>query len=112
MKDDLVRGTGSKQWYIVHSAGESDLYYGFYKTFDDPSQAAEYDRAQSDRAKVSSLVDENGDRIFPQVGFVPINTPDPPAPGPGICRATPATGRFRSPCTREAFSASSWRWTR
>ena len=102
MKDDLVRGTGSKQWYIVHSADESDLYYGFYKTFDDPSQAAEYARAQSDRAKVSTLVDENGDPIFSEVGFVPINTPDPPAPGNGICRATPATGRFRSPCTRES----------
>jgi hypothetical protein len=79
-KDYLVRGTGSKDWYVVHSADESDLYFGFYKTFDDRSQTKEYERAQSDRARVSSLVDDNGERIFPQIGFVPINTPDPPAP--------------------------------
>ncbi|HEX4054831.1 MAG TPA: hypothetical protein VHX86_11250 [Tepidisphaeraceae bacterium] len=80
MKDDLVRSTGSKDWYVVHSSDDSDLYYGFYKTFDDRSQAAEYDRAQTDRARVSTLVDDNGDRLFPDAGFVPINTPDPPAP--------------------------------
>jgi hypothetical protein len=79
-KDYLVRQTGSKDWYVVHSADESDLYFGFYKTFDDRSQITEYTRAQTDRAKVSSLVDNNGDRMFPQIGFVPIETPDPPAP--------------------------------
>ncbi len=80
VKDYLIRQTGSKDWYVVHSADESDLYFGFYKTFDDRGQVAEYTRAQSDRAKISSLVDEDGQTMFPQIGFVPIETPDPPAP--------------------------------
>jgi hypothetical protein len=79
-KDMLIRSTGLKDFYIVHEAEESDLYYGFYKTFDDRAQLAEYTRAQSDRAKISSLVDQNGDPIFPQVVFGSINLPDPPAP--------------------------------
>lgn len=79
-KDALIRSTGSKDWYIVHSAEESDLYFGFYKTFYDQSQLGEYTRAQSDRAKVSSLVNEDGEALFPQVVFVSINVPDPPAP--------------------------------
>jgi hypothetical protein len=80
MKDELVHGTGSKQWYLVHSADESDLYYGFYKTFDDHSQVQEYARAHSDLAKVATLVDQDGQRIFSDVSFVPVDTPDPPAP--------------------------------
>jgi hypothetical protein len=80
MKNELISGTGSKDWYIVHSEDESDLYYGFYKTFDDHSQVKEYTRAQSDRIRVSTLVDQNGDRLFADASFVPINTPDPPAP--------------------------------
>ncbi len=80
LKDYLVRQTGSKDWYVVHSADDSDLYFGYYKTFDDRAQMAEYTRAQTDRAKISSLVDNDGERMFPQIGFVPIETPDPPAP--------------------------------
>jgi len=80
IKDYLIRQTGSKDWYVVHSADESNLYFGFYKTFDDRSQLDEYTRAQTDRAKVSSLVDNDGAAMFPQIGFVPIETPDPPAP--------------------------------
>ncbi|MGD0390555.1 MAG: hypothetical protein ABSC42_16540 [Tepidisphaeraceae bacterium] len=79
-KELLIRSTGSKDWYIVHSADESELYFGFYKTFDDRSQLAEYTRAQTDRARVSSLVNQDGDALFPEVAFTSINTPDPPAP--------------------------------
>ncbi|MGA2440327.1 MAG: hypothetical protein ABSH08_05180, partial [Tepidisphaeraceae bacterium] len=79
-KELLIRSTGSKDWYVVHSAEESDLYFGYYKTFDDRSQLAEYTRAQTDRARVSSLVNQDGDAIFPQVVFTSINMPDPPAP--------------------------------
>jgi hypothetical protein len=79
-KDVIIRATTLKDFYLVHSAEESDLYYGFYKTFDDRSQLAEYTRAQTDRAKLASLVDGNGDPVFAQVIFGSINLPDPPAP--------------------------------
>ena len=80
VKDMLIRQTGSKEWYVVHTADESDIYYGFYKTFEDHSQVKEYARAQSDHAKVASLVDQDGNAIFPIVSFCLINVPDPPAP--------------------------------
>jgi hypothetical protein len=80
VKDMMLTSTGLKDFYIIHSADESDLYYGFYKTFDDQSQVGEYTRAQSDRAKLASLVDAEGDPIFSQVVFEGINLPDPPAP--------------------------------
>jgi hypothetical protein len=79
-KQALVKMTQSNEWYIVHSDQESDLYYGFYKTFDDRSQLAEFTRAQSDRAKIASLLNEQGDPIFPEAGFAPIDTPNPRAP--------------------------------
>jgi hypothetical protein len=79
-KQYLIQRTGLKDWYVIHSAQESDLYYGFYKTFDDASQTEEYTRAQSDHAKVSSLVNDMGDKLFSMVLFVPLNMPDPPAP--------------------------------
>jgi hypothetical protein len=79
-KQYLIARTGLKDWYIIHSEGESDLYYGFYTTFDDPAQTAEFTRAQDDHAKLTSLVNDVGDKIFSMVLFVPINLPDPPAP--------------------------------
>jgi hypothetical protein len=79
-KDMLIQTTHLKGWYVVHGAEESDLYYGYYKTFDDQSQPKEYARAQADRVKISSLVDADGDRLFPEVAFASINLPDPPAP--------------------------------
>ena len=80
IKDLLIRQTGSKDWYVVHTEDESDIYYGFYKTFEDHSQLVEYQRAQSDRAKVASLLDQEGNAVFPLVSFCLINMPDPPAP--------------------------------
>jgi hypothetical protein len=80
IKDMLIRQTGWKDWYVVHTADESDIYYGFYKTFEDHTQIAEYQRAQTDRAKVASLLDSDGNPIFPLVSFCLINVPDPPAP--------------------------------
>jgi hypothetical protein len=79
-KEMLIQSTKSNDWYVVHGADASDLYFGFYKTFEDRSQLAEYTRAQTDKVRVATLVDDNGDRLFPSVAFTPINTPDPPAP--------------------------------
>lgn len=80
VKEIMIRSTGSKDWYVVHGSDESDLYYGFYKTFDDRSQLNEFNRAQNDKAKVASLVNNDGENLFPNVMFTSINTPDPPAP--------------------------------
>jgi hypothetical protein len=79
-KQELVQRTGSREWYILHAEDQSTLYYGFYKTYDDRSQTAEYTRAQTDHARISSLLNAGGDRLFPQAIFAPITLPDPPAP--------------------------------
>jgi hypothetical protein len=80
IKETLIQATHSNEWYLVHSDQESDLYYGFYKTFEDRGQPLEYARAQNDHARLLSMVDDNGDHLFQNVTFVPINTPDPIAP--------------------------------
>jgi hypothetical protein len=79
-KEYLKYRTGSDQWYVIHSADESDLFYGFYSTDDERAQDGESRRALADRLKLSSLKDEDGRPMFAQVLFVPINPPDPPAP--------------------------------
>jgi len=80
IKQQLIQQTHLKDWYVVHGQSESDLYYGYYKTHEDVTQTEEYARAQADHAKMLSLRDEQGDRLFPMVVFVTINQPDPPAP--------------------------------
>jgi hypothetical protein len=79
-KEYLISHTEFKDWYVIHSEQESDLYYGFYKTYDDKTQTEEYARARADHDKVAGIVNQDGTPLFPQVIFVPINLPDPPAP--------------------------------
>jgi len=81
MKEELVRNTGLKQWYLVHSENESSLYYGFYRTTPgDVKDRAEADRAQKDKLKLAALQDAMGDQPFRHCLFVPLNSNDPPAP--------------------------------
>jgi hypothetical protein len=75
----VIARTGMKDWYVYHNDQTSDLMYGFYKTFEDKTQKAEYDRAQADRKALENLTDSGGNRVFQQVIFVPITLPDPPA---------------------------------
>ncbi|MGA2584726.1 MAG: hypothetical protein ABSG31_15730 [Tepidisphaeraceae bacterium] len=80
LKEQLIAQTRDQQWYCIHMTDESDLFYGYYKTYDDRSQMAEFNRAQSDRARIASMVSDVGDPLFGQVFFQPISLPDPPAP--------------------------------
>lgn len=80
VKEQLIHRTGSSNWYVLHGEGQSTLYYGFYKTFDDSSQPEEKARAQADRLSISRLRDDNGDTPFSGCGFVALASPDPDAP--------------------------------
>src|SRR5690242_5204198 len=31
-KDELIKLTGMKDWYIIHQEGQSVIYYGFYRS--------------------------------------------------------------------------------
>ena len=80
IKQQLIQQTQLKDWYVVHSQTQSDLYYGYYKTHEDVTQTEEYARAHAEQAKIASLHNDQGEKLFPMVVFVPINLPDPPAP--------------------------------
>lgn len=79
-EQNLKRDTHSNDWYVIHKEDESDLFFGYYKTIDDRSQLAEYTRAQSDKARLSAMVDRNGEKLFAEVIFQPVASADPPAP--------------------------------
>jgi hypothetical protein len=75
-----MRSTPLNQWYVVHEANQSILYYGFYRSFNDGDQAKENQRAQADRAAIDQLTDQRGDRPFQHCFFVALSSPDPVAP--------------------------------
>src|SRR5215210_6132679 len=39
LRDQLVKSTGMRDWYVVHNANDSTLYYGFYKSLDKNAKA-------------------------------------------------------------------------
>jgi hypothetical protein len=89
LKEQLIRRTGSTNWYVIHGEGQSTLYYGFYKTFDDKSQPDEVARAKADRQFVGTLRADNGDMPFSRCVFLPLASPDPDAPPEWDIRRAP-----------------------
>jgi hypothetical protein len=77
LKAALIKRTGMREWYILHESDRSRLYYGFYRSIDNASDAAETKRAQTDRKKIDELVDGGGQRPFRACQFVQLNAPDP-----------------------------------
>ena len=80
IKAELLRATGLKDWYVIHSDTESVIYYGFYRSISDPKDKKESERAQAELAKMTQLADQHGNRIFAQCLFVQVTAPDPNAP--------------------------------
>jgi hypothetical protein len=77
LRSRLVALTGLHDWYVIHSDKESSLYYGYYRSLDDPS---EHKRAEADRVKVASLSDRYGNHLIRGGLLQPITAPDPVAP--------------------------------
>jgi hypothetical protein len=80
LKTDLIKQTGLRDWYIVHGERESVVYFGYYRTFNDPSDPKESERVARDRERIAALKDELGGRLFRTTIVVDINSPDPIAP--------------------------------
>lgn len=78
-KDALIKSTKLKDWYVVTSDTESNLYFGFYHSFDDPKDP-DTARAQADHKTLAAMVDTNGNRPFQYAVFIPVPGADPPAP--------------------------------
>lgn len=80
MKDELVRTTGMNDWHVIHQSDASVLYYGYYRTFNDPSDPRETQRARADHRRINAIEDASGNRPFRQALFVDLSAPDPTAP--------------------------------
>jgi hypothetical protein len=84
LRDALIQATGMRDWYLVHSEGESFLFYGYYKAIDPKSgtvaEQADAARAMSDRKSIEAIVSREGDKMFPGALLQPIDTADPTAP--------------------------------
>lgn len=72
IRDQLVRGTGMRDWYVIHGAAESTIYYGFYKSVDKTAKAT--------REKIDAMTDATGSRPFRNAMIVELTAPDPDAP--------------------------------
>lgn len=79
-REYLLNSTKLREWYLVHGANDTTLYYGYYREIDHRVDPAEAGRAQSDRKTVAALTAQNGDRLFRSVLLVPLDAADPPAP--------------------------------
>ena len=91
MKSRLVAATHMRDWYVIHGSSESSLYYGFYRSIDDPKDPAERKRAEADRARVQSLTNRDGERLVRGGILVPLDAPDPTAPPKWNLLNTPKT---------------------
>lgn len=72
VKDQLLRATPLRDWYVVHQSEQSLLYHGYY--------AEQEGRVEQDEASITGLKNSVGDPLFRRVTLVPIDAPDPDAP--------------------------------
>src|SRR5438105_2620566 len=81
LRQALRQGTALKDWYVIHAADQSTLYYGFYRTTDprDSHDSKEGARAIGDLNTIRAMVDTNGFRPFSASLPVLIDSPDPAA---------------------------------
>src|SRR5215208_2762827 len=80
-RSNLINQTKMRDWYIIHGQGQTTLYYGFYRSINDPKDAKETARAQNDRKTIAALSDPaSGARLFPAVILTKLDTPDPSSP--------------------------------
>jgi len=80
-RTNLINQTKMRDWYIIHSQGQTTLYYGFYRAINDPKDQKESARAQSDRKTIAALADPaSGTRLFNVVILAKLDAPDPASP--------------------------------
>ena len=72
-KDELIKATKMKDWYVSHDEEKSTIYYGYYTSIEDP-------KLKADRIKIASMQDQIGNRPFSGALPVPVDSPDPTAP--------------------------------
>lgn len=80
-RDQLIRTTGLRDFYVVSGENESTLYYGFYRSISEEEDKREAARAKADCKALSVLNNAaSGRRMFAGVFLVSLDAADPPAP--------------------------------
>ena len=79
-RDRLTGVNGLTDWHVLHGEDESLLYHGHYRAIAAEEDEAAAAAAQRDRQAIARLVDGQGDPLFRQLLFVPLDAPDPAAP--------------------------------
>ncbi len=79
MKQELLKKTQMRDWYLIHSDEESTLYYGYYGNIEEKQDAKEARRARNDRSRIVAMLDEMGNRPFESSMFLALESPDPEA---------------------------------
>jgi hypothetical protein len=82
LRDQLVKSTGMRDWYVIHGDTESTLYYGFYKSVDKAAKAT--------REKIDAMTDAAGEHPFRNALIVELTAPDPEAPPQWDLASAPA----------------------
>ena len=77
MKQRLAKLSGLHDWYVIHGERESTIYYGYYRSLDNPAEKV---RAEQDRARIAALTDQLQNRLVRGGVLVPVTAPDPQAP--------------------------------
>jgi hypothetical protein len=88
IRDRLRRMSGMSDWYLIHDADDTSIYYGYYRSLDNP---AEKMRAAQDRARIAALTDQLGNRLLRSAQMVQVVAPDPQAPADWNLVNTPKT---------------------
>lgn len=73
LKESLMNTPGMRDWHLLHKEDSSVLYYGYYKTYNEP-------KAKADRAKIDSMADAQGRRPFRLAHITPLDAADPAGP--------------------------------
>ncbi len=68
-KEALMKTPGMRDWHLLHKENQSQIYYGYYKSYTDA-------RAQADHQKVDSMTDAQGRRPFRIAVLVPLDAAD------------------------------------
>jgi hypothetical protein len=84
-RDSLLASSKATDWYVVHGADHSTLYFGFYRAIDervkDKDLARDAAKAASDRAAIRAIVDRStGRKLFPLAIVMTLDEASPTAP--------------------------------
>ena len=76
-REKLAQSTGMRDWYLVTADGRSTLYYGYYRSINDPKDSKESQRAQQDRKSIATIKDGMGRSLFATALLVELDSADP-----------------------------------